>query len=258
MNTFYKFRKNNISGKNDLIRLDSDFNPKEFNEPISLYYQQKKNNYISILDYLFVICILYALSESFLLKITSENLFSKSLLELISKIAFAYITGYIFFNIVTRKTETERKKNIYAVICGNVDSLVNNANRIEKSIWSGNFKENESEFLNICNNIDLNQKVEPSNLEIKEMIIIYGLDNTNKIINRIYTFMPFLEGALVHIIGQIENSFFIRKIQIIKNSKVNTLHNNESESILQYLKLIDELGKINNILKDKYLKNYSV
>lgn len=254
----YTFRKNNISGEDELIKLDKDFNFKDLlSNTVSLYYQKKKSNYITILDCVFFLCIIFAISEAFLLKISSTNLFISSFLSLISKISFAYITGYIFYNIVTRKTDTERKKIIYAVICGNIDRIVENSEIVKKSLSKLEFKDHESVFLEECKKVDLNKNIEPSNLKIKEMIIIYGLTSTNKIIEKIYSFMPYLDGALIHTIGQIENSYFMKRIHFIKNEEVKTLDDYECNAILQFLKLNDELKKINEILKNKYLKNYS-
>lgn len=249
-----------------ILKNSSDPTKVRIENPMKIYEKTTRSYFtydkilggIVFLLFLIVLLIKFVLNDLFITEV------SKNLESLISTLSFAFITSYIFYLIVIKRKEVIRNRETYAVICGLTDSLIENGTHILKLIVKSANREQEVEKLNkidldtierLCELADLSM-IEPGNrLDTGQFIIAYGVKKVNFYIEKIYVFMPFLEGEYIKRLSKIQNSSFYREITLLPDLKHYNLKG-FSKDIYQYLNLMDDLKIHNEQLKNKYLKNY--
>ncbi|AZJ34977.1 hypothetical protein [Tenacibaculum singaporense] len=248
----------------NLVQIDDKHNISSIpiSSPIGIYVRQKtkfvnKNiliNFLLILSIVFIILLKFVFVESF------NSVFEKNIESVISKLCFAYIASFIFYFIVIKRSEKNKKKEAYAIICALNDSLITHGNNVKKWIHEGAKEEIDTSldkdiFKKICSKVDLNITPKGLNIKIGDLIFLDGVKKVNYYIEKIFIYMPFLEGDLLIHLNKIQNCIFSRTITIIPYKSQNNLKE-YSNDILEFLQLIEELKTLNNSLKVKFLKNY--
>ena len=230
----------------------------------NIYHKKKKFSvsYNTILNILFVLCILLIITFKFIFIDIFISNREKNLKELILNLSFAFIASYIFYNIVIKKSDQIKKKEAYAVICGLLDSVIDRGNDVKKWLLIGaNRNEktdlnkiNKTEFKQICSEVDLNKIPSNRKSNIASLILYDGVNRIKFYVDKIFTYMPFLESELIHQINGIQNCKFSVFIIVIPHKEKSNLKEFSLE-LIEFFGLIDELEIYNNKLKNKYLKN---
>lgn len=254
------------STEDDFIELKSDANIPSlpYTSSISIYHRKNKPkfNYGKTLNFLFVLCFSTLITLKFFVNSYFVTTHEKSFEDLLSKLCFAFIGSYMFYNIVTKTTDRLKKKEAYAVICGLNDSIIHHGKNVRKWLLLGAGKEDnynlnaisKEDFRIICSEVNLSTI--PSNYQsnISSLIINDGVKKIKNISEKVFTYMPFLESELIHQINKILNSkfsIFIILIPFKKNSNLKEF----SLELIEFFELINKLEIYNNKLKKKYLKN---
>jgi len=253
----------------DIIEIHPDTD--KYNLPISnpmRIYEKKKGIIFTqdrLLLGLLVILSLILISLKFFFNdnFTSEK--EKNFEQLVSGLCFAYISSYIFYLIVIKKSEISRKKEAFAVICGLVDSLVDNGKEvydivakgtdIEEELLSQKRKMDRATFKRACSRVNIEKQHEGFNQTIGQVLILYGVKKIDFYTSKIYEFMPFLDGTMVKHLNRIQNSKFHRTITLLP-TKVKKDIKEYSEDIFTFLELVEELEIYNATLKEEYLSDY--
>jgi len=231
---------------------------------ISIYHRKRKPkfNYNNTLNILLVICVILIIALKFFLDSYFTTVHEKNFEDLISKLCFAFIASYIFYNIVTKTNDKLKKREAYAVICGLNDSIITQSSSVQKYLLKGAGKDDNTnllkmskeDFKTLCSEVDLNAIPNGHQTNIANLIVHNGVNRIKFFADKIFTYMPFLESELIHQINQILNSKFSIFIIVIPYKQVPNLKEFSLE-LLEFFELINQLESYNNKLKKKYLKN---
>lgn len=231
---------------------------------ISIYHRKRKPkfNYNYTLNIILVICVILIVALKFILDSYFTTVHEKNLEDLISKLCFAFIASYIFYNVVTKTNNKLKKREAYAVICGLNDSIINQSSSVKKYLLKGAGKDentnlltmNKDDFKTLCSEVDLNIIPKGYQTKISNSIVHHGVNRVKFFADKIFSYMPFLESELIHLINQILNSKFSIFIIVIPYKQVPNLKEFSLE-IIEFFELINHLEAYNNKLKKKYLKN---
>ncbi|MFT3796547.1 hypothetical protein [Flavobacterium sp.] len=115
---------------------------------VSIYHRKTKSrfNYNQTLNFFFIVCSLSIIILKFLIDDLFITTHEKNLEDLISKLCFAFIGSYIFYNVVTKTTDKLKKKEAYAVICALIDSVIHNGENVKKWLRAGAGKDAQFSF----------------------------------------------------------------------------------------------------------------
>jgi hypothetical protein len=251
------------------IGLDTSYHNIPISNPIRIY-ERKQNEIISrdgILILVFIILFVTLILLKFILNDFFVTERDKNFEFLLSSLCFAYISSYIFYLIVIKRSEIVNKREAFAIICGLTDTLISYGYDVYDMIAKGTDKEEEilkirdkidrETFKRICEQVDITKPHEGYNSNIGAVIILVGVKKIDFYKNKIYNYMPFLDGTFIMHLNKIQNSKFYRTITLLPNKK-NTNIKEYSDDILKYFELLKEFEKYNNELKKKYLKNYEM
>jgi hypothetical protein len=186
----------------------------------------------------------------------------KNFEDLISKLCFAFIASYIFYNVVTKTTDKLKKKEAYAVICGLNDSIIYQGNIVKKMLLKGAGKDEnmnllslkKDNFKKLCSEVNLNAIPTGYQSNLSNLIVYHGVNRIKFYADKIFSYIPFLESELIHQINQILNSKFSIFIILIPYKQIPNLKEFSLE-LMDFFELINNLEIYNNKLKKKYLKN---
>lgn len=255
----------------DIIEIDTETS--DYNVPISnamRIYEKKTAGFFTqekiLLGLLFFLALIL-IALKFILNdyFTTER--EKNFEELISGLCFAYISSYIFYLIVIKRSEISRKKEAFAVICGQIDSLVDFGKEVFNIVAKGTDIETELlkqrnkidrvTFKRACSRVNIEKHHEGFNRNIGEVLILYGVNKIDFYTSKIYEFMPFLDGVLIKHLNRIQNSKFHRTITLLPVKAKKDIKE-YSDDIFTFLVLIEELEKYNKELKKEFLSNYEM
>lgn len=265
MTKTYTIKTDQIGGKlevkpENLIEIESNSikNAPKIAKRFSIYYKKdakKKIEYNTILNVLFFLClVIVILLELVFYKYFTTDL-QKNFESLTSKICFAFIASYIFYNIVTKSIDRQRKIKAYAVICGILDSIISSGKQVEKLIWNGKYAEDIVNFKPACQSIDLGE-IQSDKISTKaDYIVYYTSTRINSDVKILFNYMPFLESEILHQINNIQNSTFSTYVNLLPILKEKNL-SQFSDDIVAFLDMIYELERTNAKLKSKYLKGF--
>ncbi|WP_026932628.1 hypothetical protein [Christiangramia echinicola] len=249
------------------IRKNSNIPSLPVSTPIGIYHR-KKTEYLSqnkLINILFGLSIIILILLKFVFIDFFNSTREKNLELIISNLCFAYIASFIFYAIVIKRSDKHKKIEAYAIICGLNDSLLSHGKNVKKWIHKGTEKEDEigklkdsmdrQTFKRICAQVDLNKIPNGYQASIGSLILLDGVRKINTYIEKVFNYMPFLEGELIHQLNKIQNSKFSRTILLIPHKAKNGLEE-FSNDIFDFLILLEELENYNDSLKKKYLENY--
>jgi len=259
-----KLTKDNIV----VLKKDSDPTKLQMTTPIAIYEpaKTKRISYDNILSIIVAFLILTLILIKFVFNQFFITNTEKNLEQLISNFCFAFIASFIFYLLVVKRREVVRNRETYAVICGLTESLISHGTNILNLMAKGANKEEEIRKIkkldidiieSLCSQADLTKIIDGNKLDIGGLIILSGVKKVNYFIEKIYRYMPFLDGEYVKRINRIQNSSFYREITILPEKREYNL-NGFGTDILEYINLLDDLGAYNKTLKIKYLKGYKV
>jgi len=213
---------------------------------------------------IFLFCILIVLWINFNL----FPLFETSYVEyyeinnLITTIALSYITSFIFYFIIVYLKELKDKKNSEKFVKRKVVEIINGANHIRKtveSIGDDEFKTFVPDAILLRDKLIKINLVDDAHQQrlypfTYEQLFKEHSTETRVIIDRILILLPFLDSKFVSTLNEIyECGFFnistkLAPVRLInelmkKNGVLNnaTIH---TDPLIEYLKLIERLGKI--------------
>lgn len=233
-----------------------------------IYIREKEKSYYkkNILNIILVLCVITIV----LLKFVFEGYFLtdrlKSLESLMSDLCFAFIASFIFYIIVIQRTEKSKKTDAYAIVCGLVESMLLNSKNIKKwlllsageEITQAKFGWYDIEHIQeLCKKADITKKLGDTGKTTAELFQEDGVIQINTFINKIYRYMPFLDGELIYYLNQIQNCNFYRYVGVMPY-KSNKDLSEFSYDIQEYLELIKKLENLNNKLKTEYLEGFIV
>ncbi|MCZ2085770.1 MAG: hypothetical protein LC112_15990 [Flavobacteriales bacterium] len=223
----------------------------------TLYFKEgsEKITYSNRLNFIFGLCLLILFFLKFVFYESFVEGFERNLEILISNICFAFIASYIFYNIVTKNVDKQKKVEAYAVICGILDDIISSGKYVEKIIWDGNHAADVANFKIACERINLSEIQKNETFSKSDYIIFYSSTSINSDIKILFNYMPFLESKILHKINNIQNSSFLRHINLLP-VLVNKNLSSFSGDIILFLNMVEELEKTNEKLKIKYLKGY--
>lgn len=252
--------------EDDFIQLKSTGHiPKlPYTTSLSIYHRKSKAkfNYDQTLNLLFVLCVIILIVLKFFIDDIFITVHAKNSEDLISKLCFAFIGSYIFYNVVTKTTDKLKKQEAYAVVCGLIHSIVDQGNNVKKWLLVGAGKNKQidletiskEDFKTFCSEINIDIIPDGKQITIGNLLILHGVTKINFFTEKVFTYMPFLETKLTHKLTQIQNSKFSIYIIVIPFKQHPNLREFSLE-ILEFLEFIKELEKYNDKLKKKYLKD---
>ncbi|WP_432412460.1 hypothetical protein [Rasiella sp. SM2506] len=179
--------------------------------------------------------------------------------SVISKIGLAYVASFIFYLIVVVKKSKQNRKNIFSIVYGLTNTLVYYGNSVFKLILECAGKD-EMEFSSqaisrvefnkiceVCNVSIINDQGRSYGIEIEQN----GVNLVDTYVERIFNYMPFLDGEYVVLISKIENTRFFKHAGLLIFG-LNPNIKNLSNIIYDYLVLIEQVNNYNTkqILKE--------
>ncbi len=231
-----------------------------------IYIREKKTNYFNrnLLTIILVICILSILLLKFIINDYFKTEELKSIEFLISNLCFAFIASYIFYAIVIKRTEKNKKTDAYAVVCGLVESMVTHGKTVKKwlllsageEITQTKFNSNDIELIkSFCEKADVYKELEDTGKTTAQLLYNDGVLQIKHFSAKIFEYMPFLDGELIYYLNQIQGSNFYRYAGVFPFKYDRNL-SEFSYDIREYLGLINDLEKLNNRIKSEYLKDF--
>ena len=254
----------------DFIKIKNDSNIPSI--PIitstKIYIRDKEKSYFNknVLNIILVFCVILILLLKFVFNSYFETDRLKSLESLISNLCFAFIASYIFFVVVIRRTEKSKKTDAYAIVCGLVESMLFHGKNVKKwllmsaneEITQAKFTWNDIEHIReLCKKADVTKKLGETGKTTAELFREDGVIQINTFINRIFKYMPFLDGELIYLLNQIQNCNFYRYCGVMSFKSDKNL-TEFSFDIQEYLELIKKVESLNNKMKTEYLQGFSV
>jgi len=250
------------------IRTDSNIPSIPIITSTKIYIRDKEKSFFNknILNIILVFCVVSILLLKFVFDgyFVTERL--KSLENLISNLCFAFIASFIFYIIVIRRTEKSKKTDAYAIVCGLVESMLFHGKNVKKwllmsaseEITQAKFTWNDIEHIQeLCKNADVTKKLGETGKTTAELFREDGVIQINTFINRIFKYMPFLDGELIYLLNQIQNCNFYRYVGVMPFKSEKDL-TEFSYDIQEYMELIKKVESLNNKMKSKYLKGFTV
>ncbi|MBG43075.1 MAG: hypothetical protein CL530_03815 [Aequorivita sp.] len=250
------------------IRYDTNVTSIPIITSTKIYVRDNEKSFLNkhALSLILIICVVSIL----LLKFVFDEYFQterlKSLENLISNLCFAFIASYIFYIIVVRRTEKSQKTEAYSIVCGLVESMISHGKNIKKwlllsagvEITQTKFNSSDIEFIrDLCKKADITKKLDKSEKTTAELLREDGVIQINTFINRIFKYMPFLDGELIYYLYHLQNCNFYRYVGVMPFKTDKNLIE-FSYDIHEYLELIKKIEKHNNKIKANYLKGFSV
>lgn len=256
--------ENQIS-KDDLVLMKNASHFGTMDKTYSSFYHRINIplfNYSQILNILFIVCSIVLIIFKFFIDHLFVSQHERNFEDIVTKLCFAFIGSYIFYNIVSKTTDKIKKSDSYAIICGLLDTIVYYGNEVKKLLV---YKVPNGENINfdtitlvelreLCSKIDIHQIHDQYNISVAKLIVHNGVKKIKDLCDKIFTFMPFLDSDLIHVLNKTVNSKFAIYIVVIPDKEKSDLEQFTSE-IYDFLKLMKELDKFNQKLKKKYLKN---
>ncbi|MFT3796548.1 hypothetical protein [Flavobacterium sp.] len=112
----------------------------------------------------------------------------------------------------------------------------------------------KEDFKLFCAEVKIDLIPKEYQASVGNMIVSNGVTKIKFFVDKIFTYMPFLESELLHQLNKIQNSKFSVFIIVIPYKQHRNLKEYSLE-ILEFFELIKQLEIYNNKLKKKYLKN---
>ena len=223
-----------------------------------IYIRDKEKTFFNknVLNIILVICV-----DSYF-----DTVRLKKLESLISNLCFAFIASFIFYTIVIRRTEKSKKTDAYAIVCGLVESMLFHGKNIKKwlllsageEITQAKFTWNYIEHIqDLCKKADITKKLGDTGKTTAELFREDGVVQINTFINRIFKYMPFIDGELIYYLNQIQNCNFYRYAGVMPFKSDKNL-TEFSYDIQEYMELIKKVEIFNNKMKTEYLDGFTV
>tara|TARA_R110002033_G_C3807413_1_gene231810 strand:- start:81 stop:779 length:699 start_codon:yes stop_codon:yes gene_type:complete len=211
--------------------------------------------YLSILIVLLVNFIFAEINEIFE--------YGNEIGEIFSNLSLAYIASFIFYRIVVVEREKEIKKTVYKSVNPLtkkllfngyyiLDVLTENEKNDRNTIHKKRKTITESEYKKLCETINPNSlsrfTEQIDQLKLKknskvESLHIQCIKSVKEYLERIYTFLPYLEDENIEILNKIRDSKFINLDNGIFLARTNTNFKVFENYMFEYFELILELEK---------------
>lgn len=190
--------------------------------------------------------------------------------DFLSNLSLAYISSLIFYYIVVVRKEHNDKLRIYKTVTNYCDQLIGRSFSIYDMISTAsgtNLKEHnrfnvsKESFLAMCRlsnpkDIPKNRYLgTPDNLiQANYATFIYhnSIENGSQLINKIFTYMPFLDTEYIEKINKLKTSTYWLMAPALIQNNTNTNFSAFSEPMWEYILLLRELNELNSRLKSKY------
>jgi hypothetical protein len=181
--------------------------------------------------------------------------------EVFSNLSLAYVASYIFYRIVVVEREKEIKKTIYKSVNPLtkklllngfyiLDVLAENEKLERKNIHKKRKTISESEYKQLCRKINPNSlsrfTEQVGQLELKtntkiESIHIQCVKSVKDHLDKIYTFLPYLEDENIEILNKIRDSELIAMDNKLFLARTNTSFEVFENYMYDYFKILLKL-----------------
>lgn len=228
------------------------------------------------LNILLVISIIVILINNFFFNETPEFIsIGHELGQVFSNLSLAYLASYIFYLVVVVTKEKKDKKNVNISVYSLTDSLLDHAYIIYNEIIETTgtphdkytketiSKEEYFALLELCDpsyipkNKHFGTVFEPQYVTVAQFIHNGTIYNTDRYINKIFEFMPFLDTDFVALLNRLRHSYFYRKgadtLLLIVKGNIKDKKIGKFESMYEYLEILREIEAYNEKNHKKYL-----
>lgn len=228
--------------------------------------QRTSIDYKHILGGAFIICIFIVISLVFILNEYIVNNRLENARILIVNLCFAFITSYIFYLVVIVRNEELKKREAYAIVCGVLDSLLENSKNVKKwlmksageEITLSKFESNDIGYIKkLCDSANVFEPLDENGNSAAILLNRDGVKMTNYFIEKIFIYMPFIDGELIYLLNKLQNCNFSKYVRVLPFKADKNLSEFHLD-IKEYLDILFEIEGHNNKLKLNYLKNYTV
>ncbi|WP_179354765.1 hypothetical protein [Winogradskyella vidalii] len=208
------------------------------------------------------ISILIVFLVNFIFAETNELfIYGAEIGEIFSNLSLAYIASYIFYRIVVVEREKEIRKTVYKSVNQLtkkllfngfyiIDVLAENEKQGRKEIHKRRKTISESEYKELCKKINPNSlsrfSEQINQLELKnntkiESIHIQCVKSVKNYLEKIYTFLPYLEDENIEILNEIRDSELIGMDNQLFFARTNTDFKVFENYMYDYFKIILKL-----------------
>jgi hypothetical protein len=206
--------------------------------------------------------IIIVFSVNFIFAETNEIFkYGSEIGEIFSNLSLAYIASYIFYRIVVVEREKEIKRTVYKSVNQLtkkllfngfyiIDVLAENEKKSRNEIHSKRKTISETEYKQLCKKINPNSlsrfTEQVDQLELKtntkiESVHIQCVKSVKDYLEKIYTFLPYLEDENIKILNELRDNELISMDNQLFLARTNTNFKIFENYMYNYFKIIKKL-----------------
>jgi len=229
----------------------------------------------SILIILLILSIITIILNDFIFSNTIEIIpIGNELGQILSNLSLAYISSYIFYLLVVVTKEKKDRKNVYNSVYHLTNSLIAHGYSIYDEIIeaSGADKSDynkktisEDDYFKLCEISDIRytpknrffgSPFNPRYANLAQHIYNGTVTQTNRYIEKVFEFMPFLDSDFIALLNKLRHSGFFKMnanmLVMVTQGNVPNQKVGKWESMYEYLEIIREIEKYNERHHSKF------